>query len=148
MPATNPSPLILCTCSYDLETSTTNHATWITSGPILTDDEAYLQWYYRAQCQQLAFFHRQVSVHSNMHLDLGALSKVFYYEDSDGERVYPEEWALRPEATNFSARAEAMRRWDCFKKKRAKLLPYTYRSGRSGESLPFRPLCYQWIQIL
>ncbi|KAI0686694.1 hypothetical protein C8T65DRAFT_701054 [Cerioporus squamosus] len=124
---------------YDKDRSTTNNATWITSGPILTVPEAYLQWYYQAQCQQLAFFHRQVSAHSEMRLDLNALSKVFYFEDENGVRTHPKPWDLRPEVANFDQRAEAMRRWDAFKAKKAKLLPYSYRAGRNPVAVVSMP---------
>lgn len=96
----------------------------------MTDKSAYLQWYYQAHCQQLAFFQRQVNAHSNVHLDLDALSKVFYIEDDHGDRTYPKPWELRPDEALFTKRAEAMKKWDAFKAKKAKLLPYMYRAGR------------------
>ncbi len=66
-----------------------------------------------------------------MKLDLDALSKVFYYEDEHGVKTYPERWRLRPEESNFPARAEAMRKWDAFKAKKSKFLPFMYRHGRN-----------------
>ena len=95
----------------------------------MTDSEAYLQWYYQAQCQQLAFFHRQVKARSNMRLDLDALSKVFYLEDRQGHRTYPQTWKLRPEEEFFPARAAAMTQWDNFKANKSKLLPYAHRTS-------------------
>ncbi|TFK82317.1 hypothetical protein K466DRAFT_666587 [Polyporus arcularius HHB13444] len=124
---------------YDGKASSTNNATWITSGPHLTDDSAYLQWYYQAQCQQLAFFHRQVKAHSDMKLDLDALSKVFYYEDEGGRKTYPQPWRLRPEEANFPARAQAMKEWDEFKAKKAKFLPFMYRAGRTPAAVVVMP---------
>ncbi len=65
-----------------------------------------------------------------MKLDLDALSKVFYYEDEHGQKTFPQSWPLRPEEANFSARAQAMHKWDAYKQKKAKFLPFMYRSGR------------------
>ncbi|KAI0710846.1 hypothetical protein C8Q76DRAFT_798371 [Earliella scabrosa] len=66
---------------YDGVAPQHNCSTWLSSAPALTDAAGFMQWYYQSICQQLAFYHRQVSPHFDIRLDLAALRHVFYIED-------------------------------------------------------------------
>ena len=113
-----------------------NCSTWFSSAPALTDAPGFLQWYYQSMCQQLAFYHRQVSPHFNIHLDLAALRHVFYIDNGAAGRQAPRVWEHRPEPQLFEKRKATVNEWRDTNDSRSRFISYMQRNVPYGKQPP------------
>ncbi|KAI1783362.1 hypothetical protein LXA43DRAFT_1067729 [Ganoderma leucocontextum] len=123
-----PSPLI-SQASQDTMVPSTNCTSWLTEGPRLTTRDAYLQWFYQTQCQQLAFFARQAPPEVALEVDYNLLTQCFSLVDETGQKIQPHSWDLRPGSTHISpvlgcSRQETMQLWHDHNEDQGKFIPY------------------------
>ena len=110
--------------SFDRSTFHTNSGNWVRDGDILTTPEGYVQVFYQSFASWLAFQARHAPEAVMLQVDLDKLRECFSVRGSNGARIQPTAWDLRPEPQFFDQRQQAVSAWRAHTDKYGSILPY------------------------
>lgn len=112
--------------SYDAQTFSTNNANWLSDGLRLTTEQAFLNWYYRALCQMISFFTRQVPSSAQLKFDVDKFRECLSMTPPGKPSLKPAPWPLAPgrSADVDRARKDAADRWAAHKARVSSFIPH------------------------